>query len=190
METWKSWCVLQNEYVNIGCDTQIVIDWTLPQASTMQDSDRRRPRNRNRSNRNSPQSSSNRSSPQASSNSPQPNGNSTQRNPSQVNTSTREANSIAPEIVDRNADGAEDNNDSDTEEWAKLRCSSVQTEVISERNRRNRQRSAGYPGLAFGSSIFSSGTLMKFSIIANELHNIMNVQLKRVNNLIMWLIKS
>ncbi|XP_035231266.1 tropomyosin-like isoform X1 [Stegodyphus dumicola] len=92
------------------------------------------------------------------------------------------------EILDRTADGAEDNhqvtesfneNDSENEEWARLRCSSVQTEVIAERNRRNRQRSAGYPGLAFGASIFSSGTMMKFSVISNELHNIMNVQLKR-----------
>lgn len=93
-----------------------------------------------------------------------------------------------PEIIDRTADGAEDNahnfteNDSENEEWARLRCSSVQTEVIAERNRRNRQRSAGYPGLAFGTSIFSSGTMMKFSVISNELHNIMNVQLKRVGN--------
>lgn len=103
------------------------------------------------------------------------------------NLRSRNRTSNQPEIVDRTADGAEDNaqtaenfNDTDSEEWARLRCSSVQTEVIAERNRRNRQRSAGYPGLAFGSSIFSSGTMMKFSIIANELHNIMNVQLKRV----------
>lgn len=102
----------------------------------------------------------------------------------------RNRNTNQPEIVDRTADGAEDNShpsenysDNDnSEEWARLRCSSVQTEVISERerNRRNRQRSAGYPGLAFGTSIFSSGTMMKFSVISNELHNIMNVQLKRV----------
>lgn len=71
--------------------------------------------------------------------------------------------------------------DSDADELSRLRCSSVQTEqVIAERNRRNaRQPSAGYPGLAFGGSIFSSGTLMRFRVIANELHNITNVQLKR-----------
>ncbi|XP_054159905.1 uncharacterized protein LOC128958115 [Oppia nitens] len=67
--------------------------------------------------------------------------------------------------------------DLETEELAKMRCSSVQTEVISERRRRN--PSAGYPGLAFGGSLFSSGTIMKFRVISNELHNIQNVQLKR-----------
>jgi len=66
--------------------------------------------------------------------------------------------------------------DVDHEEYSKLRCSSVQTEVISERRRRT---SSGYPGLAFGSSIFSSNTIMKFRVISNELHNIQNVQLKR-----------
>ncbi|XP_065284258.1 tropomyosin Mac r 1.0101-like [Dermacentor albipictus] len=71
--------------------------------------------------------------------------------------------------------------DPDADELERLRCSSVQTEqVIAERNRRNaRQPSAGYPGLAFGGSVFSSSTLMRFRLIANELHNITNVQLKR-----------
>ena len=64
------------------------------------------------------------------------------------------------------------------EELAKLRCQSVATEVVAARLRR---RCSDYPGFAFGSSIFSSNTLMKFSIIKNELHNIMNVQLKRVS---------
>ncbi|MPC61446.1 hypothetical protein E2C01_055518 [Portunus trituberculatus] len=64
------------------------------------------------------------------------------------------------------------------EELAKLRCQSVATEVVAERYKR---RCSDYPGFAFGSSIFSSNTLMKFSIIKNELHNIMNVQLKRVS---------
>ncbi|XP_042900719.1 tropomyosin isoform X5 [Parasteatoda tepidariorum] len=101
------------------------------------------------------------------------------------NRNSSNRNSNQPEIVDRTADGAEDTqhpfneNDSENEEWASLRCSSVQTEVIAERNRRNRQRSAGYPGLAFGASLFLSGTMMKFGVISNELHNIMNVQLKR-----------
>jgi hypothetical protein len=58
-----------------------------------------------------------------------------------------------------------------------LICSSVPTEVINEREKR---RSAGYPGLAFGGSLFGSNTMMRFRIISNELHNIQNVQLKRV----------
>jgi len=62
------------------------------------------------------------------------------------------------------------------EELSKLRCASVATEVVAERYRR---RCADYPGLAFGRSIFSSNTMMKFSVIKNELHNIMNVQLRR-----------
>lgn len=112
------------------------------------------------------------------------------RDPDHHNLRSRNRNATQPVIIDRTADGAEDSaqtsenfteNDNESEEWARLRCSSVQTEVIAERNRRNRQRSAGYPGLAFGASIFSSGTMMKFSVIHNELHNIMNVQLKRVN---------
>lgn len=71
--------------------------------------------------------------------------------------------------------------DQETEELAKLRCPSERTEVIAEREqRRRKRRCADYPGLAFGSSIFSSDTLMKFSIIKNELHNILNSQLKRV----------
>lgn len=92
-------------------------------------------------------------------------------------------------VADRTADGAESpirpptegDLDVDADEFSQLRCSSIQTEqVIAERNRRNnRQPSAGYPGLAFGGSIFSSGTLMRFRVIANELHNITNVQLKR-----------
>lgn len=60
-----------------------------------------------------------------------------------------------------------------------LTCSSEPTEVISEREK---NRSIGYPGLAFGCSIFSSNTMMRFRLISNELHNIQNVQLKRVIN--------
>ncbi|XP_045617626.2 tropomyosin isoform X11 [Procambarus clarkii] len=66
--------------------------------------------------------------------------------------------------------------DKELEELAKLRCQSVATEVVAARYKR---RCSDYPGFAFGSSIFSSNTMMKFSIIKNELHNIMNVQLKR-----------
>lgn len=75
----------------------------------------------------------------------------------------------------------QESEDPETEELARLRCTSERTEVIAEREIRKRgRRCADYPGLAFGSSIFSSDTLMKFSIIRNELHNIMNTQLKRV----------
>lgn len=74
----------------------------------------------------------------------------------------------------------EPNLDPETEELSKLRCTSEMTEVVAEREKRRQRRCADYPGLAFASSIFSSDTLMKFSIIKNELHNIMNTQLKRV----------
>lgn len=71
--------------------------------------------------------------------------------------------------------------DPEMEELARLRCTSERTEVVAERETRRRgRRCADYPGLAFASSIFSSDTLMKFAVIRNELHNIMNTQLKRV----------
>lgn len=79
------------------------------------------------------------------------------------------------------SDQEETENDPELEELARLRCPSERAEVVAEREaRRRNRRCADYPGLAFGSSIFSSDTLMKFSIIRNELHNIMNTQLKRV----------
>lgn len=72
-------------------------------------------------------------------------------------------------------------NDPEAAEWAKLRCTSERTEVVAEREyRRQNRRCADYPGLAFGRSVFSSDTMMKFNIIRNELHNIMKTQLKRV----------
>lgn len=70
--------------------------------------------------------------------------------------------------------------DTETEELSKLRCQSVRTEVLAEKFRR-KNRCADYPGFAFASSVFSSDTMMKFNIIKNELHNIMNNQLKRVS---------
>jgi tropomyosin-1 len=71
--------------------------------------------------------------------------------------------------------------DPEIEELSRLRCTSERAEVVAERETRRRgRRCADYPGLAFASSIFSSDTLIKFSIIRNELHNIMNTQLKRV----------
>ena len=69
----------------------------------------------------------------------------------------------------------------ENEELAKLRCQSEATEVVAERHKR--RRCSDYPGLAFGRSIFSSNTMMKFSVIKNELHNIMNVQLRRVSDI-------
>jgi hypothetical protein len=81
------------------------------------------------------------------------------------------------------ADGAEDATDDDddeTAEWSKLRCTSERTEVVAEREHRRQKKCADYPGLAFGRSIFSSDSMMKFNIIRNELQNIMNNQLRRV----------
>lgn len=78
-------------------------------------------------------------------------------------------------------DMADIENDPEVAEWSKLRCTSERTEVVAEREyRRQNRRCADYPGLAFGRSIFSSDTMMKFNIIRNELHNIMKTQLKRV----------
>lgn len=71
-------------------------------------------------------------------------------------------------------------NDPEAAEWSKLRCTSERTEDVAEREHRRQRRCADYPGLAFGRSIFSSDTMMKFNIIRNELHNIMKTQLKRV----------
>lgn len=87
------------------------------------------------------------------------------------------------DIIRSEADGSEEIiNDGDAEELSKLRCASVCTEVIAEREKNRRQRCADYPGFAFGFSVFSSDTLMKFSVIRNELHNIMKSQLKRTES--------
>ncbi|KAJ8943573.1 hypothetical protein NQ318_008277 [Aromia moschata] len=88
-------------------------------------------------------------------------------------------------LSDQENEFKEENNlDPEMEELSKLRCTSEMTEVVAEREKRQRnRRCADYPGLAFASSIFSSDTLMKFSIIRNELHNIMNTQLKRKENI-------
>lgn len=84
---------------------------------------------------------------------------------------------------DGNSDDESANVEEDLElaELAKLRCPSERTEVQAEREARRRKRCADYPGLAFGCSIFSSDTMMKFSLIKNELQNIMGNQLKRVS---------
>lgn len=84
---------------------------------------------------------------------------------------------------DGNSDDESTNVEEDPElaELAKLRCPSERTEVQAEREARRRKRCADYPGLAFGWSIFSSDTMMKFGLIRNELQNIMGNQLKRVS---------
>ncbi|XP_061379493.1 uncharacterized protein LOC116767939 isoform X17 [Danaus plexippus] len=84
------------------------------------------------------------------------------------------------EVVTLPSDISDD--DPETVELAKLRCPSECTEVLAARENRRRRRCADYPGLAFGSSIFSSDTMMKFSIIKNELQNIKNTALKRAES--------
>merc|ERR1719411_1691233 len=82
-----------------------------------------------------------------------------------------------------------ENEDAETSElWAKLRCGSLRTEEVAEREKQKQERQAkrqnrcaDYPGLAFGSAMFGSDTTMRFNIIKNELHNIMRSQLKRVD---------
>lgn len=96
---------------------------------------------------------------------------------------SRTAHSDITKIIRPAADGAEDvtdEDDAETAELAKLRCTSERTEVIAEREHRRQKKCADYPGLAFGRSIFSSDSMMKFNIIRNELQNIMNNQLRRV----------
>lgn len=71
----------------------------------------------------------------------------------------------------------------------------MQTEELAAQQKRRQERQArtpseGYPGLSFGSG-FSSNTMMRLRIIANELHNISSVQLKRaegeiIRNVFKW----
>lgn len=86
---------------------------------------------------------------------------------------------------ERSAGDGSSRSDEEAEEaeLARLRCTSERTEVIAEREQRRRRRRqcSDYPGISFGTSIFSSDTLMKFSVIKNELHNVLNSQLKRVS---------
>lgn len=96
---------------------------------------------------------------------------------------TKAAQSDIMKIARPAADGAEDvtdEDDAETAELAKLRCTSERMEVVAEREHRRQKKCADYPGLAFGRSIFSSDSMMKFNIIRNELQNIMNNQLRRV----------
>ncbi|KAL7287534.1 hypothetical protein TKK_0018357 [Trichogramma kaykai] len=77
--------------------------------------------------------------------------------------------------------------DPEFSELSKLRCSSVCTEVVAAKEARRSKRCADYPGFAFGISMFASDTMMKFSLIKNELQNIKNSQMKRVRNLNLYL---
>lgn len=108
--------------------------------------------------------------------------NSTSRFPSSGSSSGAATPSGRERSAEREATSNQ-SSDSEMSEYMNLRCSSLRTEMVAEREKR-RRKSSGYPGLAFGSSgIFSSNTQMKFNIISNELHNIQNVQLKRVRDL-------
>lgn len=103
--------------------------------------------------------------------------------PRNKNNSPEPEHAVARARGDGNSDDESGNVEEDPElaELAKLRCPSERTEVQAEREARRRKRCADYPGLAFGCSIFSSDTMMKFSLIKNELQNIMGNQLKRVS---------
>ncbi|KZC10871.1 Tropomyosin [Dufourea novaeangliae] len=93
-------------------------------------------------------------------------------------TSPEPEHAVARARGDGNSD---DDEDPELVELAKLRCPSERAEVQAEREARRRRRCADYPGLAFGSSIFSSETMIKFRLIKNELQNTMGNQLKRVS---------
>lgn len=101
----------------------------------------------------------------------------------EVNRSPEPEHAVARARGDGNSDDETTNVEEDPElaELAKMRCPSERTEVQAEKEARRRKRCADYPGLAFGCSIFSSDTMMKFSLIKNELQNIMGNQLKRVS---------
>lgn len=103
--------------------------------------------------------------------------------PSRKDTSPEPEHAVARARGDGNSDDESANveEDPELEELAKLRCPSERAEVQAEREARRRKRCADYPGLAFGCSIFSSDTMMKFSLIKNELQNITGNQLKRVS---------
>ena len=62
--------------------------------------------------------------------------------------------------------------DTEDSELSKLRCGSVTTEELAERERQKREkeqkrqkRCADYPGLAFGSAMFGSDTMMKVGVM-------------------------
>ncbi|XP_039291589.1 tropomyosin isoform X11 [Nilaparvata lugens] len=110
------------------------------------------------------------------------------KSPRKKKTSKIDAEILGPPAQRQDGDGSSHSDkeeDPEIEELARLRCPSERTEVIAERENRRKSRQrrcADYPGLAFGSSVFSSDTLMKLSVIKNELHNILNSQLKRAES--------
>lgn len=114
-----------------------------------------------------------------------------QRQPRNANNQRRSA--AGQSISNDNCDNNSNTNDNVTvnavpeseeeAQLARLRCGSEATEAVSEREKRRRKRCADYPGFALVGgvgSVFASDTMMKFSIIQNELHNVINGQLKRV----------
>ncbi len=70
-------------------------------------------------------------------------------------------------VVDPHPGGSSDEYDAETAELSRLRCTSVRTEEIADREKQKqareqrRNRCADYPGLAFGSATFGSETMMK-----------------------------
>ncbi|XP_076379931.1 tropomyosin 1 isoform X6 [Megalopta genalis] len=94
-------------------------------------------------------------------------------------TSPEPEHAVARARGDGNSD---DDEDPELVELAKLRCPSERAEVQAEKEARRRKRCADYPGLAFGSSIFSSETMIMFRLIKNELQNTLGNQLKRAES--------
>ncbi|XP_078049283.1 tropomyosin 1 isoform X7 [Augochlora pura] len=94
-------------------------------------------------------------------------------------TSPEPEHAVARARGDGNSD---DDEDPELVELAKLRCPSERAEVQAEKEARKRKRCADYPGLAFGSSIFSSETMIMFRLIKNELQNTLGNQLKRAES--------
>ena len=72
-------------------------------------------------------------------------------------------------ILGENNNEASDDNDAEFAELSRLRCTSIRTEEIADREKRKQQRRtnrcADYPGLAFGSAAFGSETMMKYVLL-------------------------
>jgi len=72
-------------------------------------------------------------------------------------------------ISQRDCSSSGSDADSETHELSKLRCASVQLEEVAKRQREKKDReakragnrSADYPGLAFGSAMFGSDTMVR-----------------------------
>ena len=70
------------------------------------------------------------------------------------------------------------------EDYASVRCKSLPIEQTETRRRKSKSK---FPGLALGASLMKSPAEMKYQIIGNELHNIINVHMKRVRSSCSWL---